>query len=33
MGKWKNNTRLPMTRLDPKNEPALKAALQKAGLL
>lgn len=33
MGKWKNNTRLPMTPMDSKHEAPLKAALQKAGLL
>jgi len=33
MGKWKNNTRLPMTPMDAKHEAPLKAALQKAGLL
>ncbi|EKX51503.1 hypothetical protein GUITHDRAFT_92625 [Guillardia theta CCMP2712] len=33
MGKWKNNTRLPMTPMKAENEPQLKAALQAAGLL
>jgi len=33
MGKWKNNTRLPMTKLEAKNEAPLKAALQAAGLM
>merc|ERR1712216_479730 len=33
MGKWKSNTRLPMTPLESKNEAPLRAALQSAGLL
>jgi len=33
MGKWKDNTRLPLTNLEPQNAPAIKAALQAAGLL
>jgi len=33
MGKWKDNTRLPLTKLEEKNKPALQAALKAAGLM
>ena len=33
MGKWKQNFRLPMTKLQAQNEAPIKAALQAAGLM